>query len=820
MNGSRAKSTPQTEVERLIEKGRIKEAFKQAKQCLHQQNTPDNRCLVEKTYLLRIDELARGEMVSAAAEVAKNFLDFGVTDPSSLEQLVLILPRIGMASQALALADRIESPDAKMRLGIKVADEAVLHPVQLANVSPEVRAGAERIRAALAAVERASDSDALDLLKEIPRNSPWADWRYFVRGLIAFYREDQTQTLENWNRLDPQRAAHSIAEVLQRSTNAVAFPAQVGKKNTPDFSQLEIAAFGEPLLTWTEELQRLIDPISHKGPDWQKACRKLSLLRTGLQRYDPRLAQRLTEVLIMPVMEIATQLSFAQAERLLRDFTTAAEPLTFDPQWNRFWALMWEQEQGDAQVAIEHWQKYLADLEQLSTLEPAQRRRMQAVVWRHIAEIHVDSDVPSFTSVAAERGPTPEQLRPAIEALEQSLRLDPQQRATYQMLLELTVGCDLPDATAEFARRFLAAFPAEVTAVRLLIEHYRRLDEADEMLRYVERMREIQPLESTLVSDEFWARISLARQLAIAGKLDEGWAELARCEVLVPESADSYRMFTRRAILKLKAGQDAEAVEFVNLACRKLDEPTAIWLALHIDSIRYRLPRKLQDQFNDSLQSALKNKVTSQTAGQLAELLYAIAFYGIEYAGFTQHSDDVARYLRRTTRIKFAEKDLRTVCCFLKHIQADPDLLEKLVKKGLKSFPQASVYQSLAADLEMAMGPFKCNLQAVRKHLQAALRLAEASIDPTDRSLIPDLKQRLLIVDDMSKPLPGMPPSADFPGGFQGTSMQEMLAEVMRRLQNGETKEDLLNEFARDDNTDFFFGPPPRRQPPAPRKRK
>src|SRR5206468_1600033 len=82
------------EVERLIEKGRLKDAVKQAKITFKQEGSPENRRLLERAYFLRAQQLQRDGMPTSAVEVAEHLVEFGVTDPALVEdaaQLFLAL---------------------------------------------------------------------------------------------------------------------------------------------------------------------------------------------------------------------------------------------------------------------------------------------------------------------------------------------------------------------------------------------------------------------------------------------------------------------------------------------------------------------------------------------------------------------------------------------------------------------------------------------------------------------------------------------------------------------------------------------------------
>ena len=202
------------EVERLIAKLRLKDAVHAAKLCYKSESTPEHHRLLERAYLLRADQLRRGGMPAAAQEVAQHLLDFGVTDPALVEQAADAL------DGARDVAGCAETPGAAGHarggelLAGQEADLSVLHPERATTVPPEVRAGAETVRAALAALQAGDEAGAIDALRDVARSSPWSDWKLFVRGLAAFSRREVDVARANWDRLDPKRAAARIARSL------------------------------------------------------------------------------------------------------------------------------------------------------------------------------------------------------------------------------------------------------------------------------------------------------------------------------------------------------------------------------------------------------------------------------------------------------------------------------------------------------------------------------------------------------------------------------------------------------------------------------
>lgn len=79
----------------------------------------------------------------------------------------------------------------------------------------ELRPQAQAVRQALQEVAEGHDLVALQRLAAIPRSSPYAQWRWLLRGLIAHMAGDAQGAETNWTQLDPERRPGRIAAVLR-----------------------------------------------------------------------------------------------------------------------------------------------------------------------------------------------------------------------------------------------------------------------------------------------------------------------------------------------------------------------------------------------------------------------------------------------------------------------------------------------------------------------------------------------------------------------------------------------------------------------------
>lgn len=769
------------EVERLIQKGWLKDAVKQAKLVYRDATTPENHCLLERAYFLRAEELHRASMPTSAAEVAQHLLDFGVTDPALPAKLAPLLLAVGLSQAALALGERLGSPEDQAQLMRTAADQAVLHPDRISNAASfaELREGASLVRGALSALDAGDEAGALERLQPIARSSPFADWRYFVRGLAAHRRRDPEQVDAHWNRLDPGRAAAHIVRTLHSLTDGAGVPAPTAATPskvttaTRDLSTLETAVFGEPLLAPLERLRQAV-----AANRWDDVIPLLPALRFGLRRVDPRLAERLTRTLVLPLANELEDCAPREARQLIGSFTKAAEPLPIDPHWNRLRALLAEGPQADSKDAERFWQAYVADLATLPNLTPEQRQRAQALVWEHQALLLADM----IDEVSAGfPGPKVSQQRLAklqsqvLKYLDESRRHDPTYLGAPKSLVDLLDDWDRDEEATAAAVKLLEQFPNHDETLRWLAERYLESDDPEQALPLIQRVRALKPLDEALRSLEWNAHGALARRHALKRRWDKGRVELALAEALLPELSKQYFFAARRAVFELKAGQPEAAERWIEAGQQALVEPTPLWLSILVEGTRYRLPKPALARFKRLWEAGIAAKVKSETAGKLAQLLAGYLASGVKYTGRSSHVQQLIRYLKRGLRIPYQCDDLIGVCIFLSGQPREMGLLDKLVDRGLKAFPESAHFHFLAGVLEVKAGPFLADLPYAQQELRKALELAQASNEPRETQLVPEIKAALSKVDSIlsyiGMPFGGFQPP--FPGGgmpgFSGT---------------------------------------------------
>ena len=516
-----ASSQACTEVERLLEKERFKEAVKQAKLCYSEESTPENHRLLERAYYLRARQLIEFGMSSSAVEVARHLLEFGVTGGECVDQIVRVLMDLGLRDQAYEIQERLGEPAMKEQLVAMAADRAVIHPDAGGDESGEFAREAKLIRESLSRLQAKDEPGALLVLRDLARSSVLSEWKFFVRGLAAYYRGDSGENKANWDRLDPKRKAYRIAQRLREFT-------EVDGSDTADerIKALEKLAYREPILDRLRELNTEL-----ASQDWNKIFARVGSLRQSLRRIDQKLAERLTVALTVMVVREAASSETADAKRILNGFIRVAEPTAIDPRWNRLWALMWDASDDTApSVSLDYWGRYLEDLKMIPILSDQERALAQAMVWNRmalaardlVAELEDDDDTGPFglpmpvrptsnrnvTDVLAAR------IR-VVDCLEKSLALAPLYRPTYELLVEVYRSWDSVDNFVAAARRLLAKFPDDLDTLVLLAEHFtKNNNDPAAALPLVVQAREIKPLDESLRELEWMIRVDLAQPCA------------------------------------------------------------------------------------------------------------------------------------------------------------------------------------------------------------------------------------------------------------------------------------------------------------------
>jgi len=796
------------QAQRSFDKGDFKQALKDAKVCHRQQPGPETRQLLEQAYLARANQLYRAGLRDEARAVAESLAALGATVPSVSEKLPELLIALGLFDRMATKGGTARSLEDDSALRAAAADHAVLRPEQAPASLPGIRQGAQTVRRALAALENRQEAEALALLKEIPRASPFADWKYLVRGLAAYYREDWPEMTANWERLDPQRLAARVAAPLR----ALADPALAAAGDGPMASRLMRLAeeiLGGPALA---RLQKLQDHVA--AGRWPEAVKLLRDAGPLFRQIDAGLPQRVAMVLCETFVRKGNPAAVSE-------LAGVAEPPPIDPHWNRAVAMAWERAGEDDEPAAEqHWRAYAEDLVRVECLAPEERVLARALVWLRLGRLLVEESCELCPTCGVRHEPDKATLSRAVKCFEKSLKLAPELLIAYQGLAQAFAECQEPEKAAATYRRLIDRFPENLEALVHLAAHYMKRDEPLEARDFVLRAQRLKPLDAQIKSMVLKVHLAAARQHALAGHWTEGRAELAAAERLSSQHADGYRLLVRQAALEFKAGEFGLGHRLLDRAGSALGESAPVWLLMAIEGIRYAMPKAVAADFEYRWLKALKKSRNSRAAGEMCRIAAEEASGGASYAGQAKHVQELLDFLGRCSRVKWQAPDLRSVLEFLvvwehregrgRDASADNPspvtrLLEGLVAKARSEFPEGAFFQLLAGEREIRKGPWACDRSFARDCFQRTLALLAGANDANSSAWAKRAKEKLHFLDEVGERMEG----ADGPLPYIGADDDEEDEE--------EDEDDApFDAFGSDDDDDddgdwtppSFSGPP------------
>ncbi len=740
-------------VKRNLERGDFKQALKDARVCHRQNSTPEYRCFLEHAYIGRAQQLARNGLVEDSRRIVRELLDLGISEPAVKEGLPEVLLSVGMLD-SLPHEDAGLTDAQRDRLRITAADRAVSNPLSAPESMPDIREGALRIRAALEAVERGDESAALECLQDIPRQSPFADWKFFVRGLMAYYRRDMESMKGNWDRLDTDRAAARIAAPLKVVAGAT--PRKDADGLRPKLVRLEAFSNNRGII---EKLNRIRQFAADH--DWRQLLKALRASRQALRELDEDILARLVSCLC----NIFIRDGIVDE---LEEFSRLFDPLPSDPYWNRAKAVACEYSEYCEDDSEQFWRNYLRDLKKLPVFSPAERDLARGLIWLRLADNYVEeaSDLRVCRCGADHQPDIDEAEEQAEYAFEQGIKFAPDHAPAYEAAALFQEKSNRPKRAAEIYRLLLHRKPDHQGALYFLARHHIDLGEGPEARKFALLAHKLKPLDK-VTRDLLWASHSqVSRELARKGQFDKAREEMAAADRLQPQWKDNFEILAQKAVLELKADDTDAAWQFIESAKQQIEKPAALWLALTIEAVRHGLEWQDVLGYEKRWFDSLKLRCHGESAKLMCNLLDKHTRMLKPYEEHGAHQEKLLGYLARCSRVKWHEDDLRFVCEYLERLD-ELELLGKFAIKGVRKHPRSGYFRWLAGMSEFKKGPYGCNRFLAVQNFETAIDLLSESNNPSDERILESARLSLEMLDNTDHCLDGYDDEADesFDGG-------------------------------------------------------
>ncbi len=703
-------------IDRAAEDGRFQHALELTRELYKQEPTPEHRKLLHTIGLGRARQLrSEGRTRDAAATLQGLLHTPGIT-PEWKAEIAQELAGAGEVQQAVNLLGSSADPETIERMHAAAADLAIRREGQgRALLPPSLHADFDRIRNAFMQLEAGQDDAVRDTLQAIGLRSPFLEWKLFLRGLQAYYQNDDARALENWQRLKPDRFPARLAAPYRYTIDRDYQAAQSPETQNALRKQMGLFQTGEG-----ERLLGELRQMLGRGQNLAPVFRKVEQVKPVLQREAPHLVPRLATVFYWATL---VQGQPEDVPRLQRVFGSPPD----DPSFHRLNALAWERA-GVLTEAHKHWQKYAEEIALRPQYWPGEQAiRARALIWqrmgRNASTIPDGAALKRLPKILRDDPDRPKPLRPgAEECYRKSIELAPDQAETYLLLFRHLREQEKPAKAIEVGRELLARqtdhfeMLLELGGLLLHEQHYGEAVEA------FERARKNNPLDRGLRARVAASHTHHARTLAEQGRYDEARREYQTSLEL--DSAHPAAVLCKWAACELKAGDAAKGEELLQRALGDVGSGLSIAYSMVIEAIRLKLPPGVKKRFDQEFKVGLAGPVDPQAAVLLADTTAAHEAAGVDYRGKKSHQKKVLDYLKKAKTAPFTEQQLEQLCEALR-ILGSYRLSIDYIYRGREEHDRNPVFPLIHAEIEMGRAEGVFPVYYVQPWLAYALQLAQ-----------------------------------------------------------------------------------------------
>lgn len=782
---------------RELSKGNVKNAVKLARVAYRRDPSEPVASLLKRALLRRTQELYARKMPEPARSILAELNAFTVDDPCDVDELRRLNVLLGVGnvqSNANTLADDpallSQLVDTAVRDG-----ETVGCPQDLV---PEVR----HVRQALQAVADGNDDESATLLQTIGRSSPLVDWKLLIRGLIAFYDGDADRRDANWSRLDPERMAWRIAQSLRSVT-----PTSSPQRGIDDIGSHRLKAARDAFDTPLAKALRRLQTALQEGTRWS------SIFSNLMNQFGQSDSDILERVAVILAAKFIRETDYREFKRLRK----MNPPFRLDPQMTRATALLYQLD-GDIDVAIQTWERYILDLGKCDSLIESQRNTAIALVYLHLARLGVAEacELGSYGDPYRSQHwgePIEEQIEAYWEYADKnfsnSREYDPGNKEAYREHCHMLDDWLKTERASSLYREFTARFEDDFDAQVEAALHY-RLRESDpgRAQRYTLQAEKLRPRDPQ-VAQLYWdCAFDLARIAARQKQFGVAHAELDQAEQYVGPGRQLYVLNAMRAAVELKAGNRQKADRCQERASAQTELAPAATLAYCACAFQCGVGNQIRSELNAELKAATSFRPNSLAGGAMARFMNSLSEADVAYHGSKTHEKLVATYLKKCPKKVWAESDLVDAVLFAASRKTTQDILKRLSQIGCKRFPKNPHFYMGMGQSEMSRGPRHCNRRKAIGYFETTLELnKQAETYSLDKETLESASQSLALLE-MPPGVPAFrglrrPPGEDLGefGNFDGLPPEVLAildelgaspAELMESVASGESAAEFI----------------------------
>lgn len=637
-------SDPQIELRRRIEQAqrekRWKDAVGLAQQLTQQAGTADNQRILRASMQGLAQSLADRKRTKDLAKELPGLLAAIPGDPTWGTTLAEIAMQAGLVQEGLQLlpADNIE---ARNRAQGIVADTAVQRGAAGGvGLSPDLQADHLRILKAFQLAEQKKDEEARAELQGVGLRSPFAEWRMFLRGLLAYYNRDDAQALQAWARLVADRLPFRLAAPLRQSIDPSFRNAQSRTTQhalTRQYGKVHITS------RLPEVLTRLHQKILQQEGSLKDEFTALQALKLEIQTLPLDLNDRLRRAVYWAMIPAP--------EHVVQRYQRALTPPPEDPSLHRHQALAAE-EFSDPEGAMHHWLAYEKQIAHDHKLWGEDSDRVRALIYLHVGDlarsIAENDDEDEEEELRPRKGSAKPVQAPTPDSYFQRCReLAPDMAEAYLTPLEWMLGEARFTEARPLAEDVCTRFPEDLNAQILAGIAFAQMDQPLLAQRCLDRAARINPLDRQVKDLRKGNAGALVRFHLRGGTPTEANGALALLRSLKEKPEDEQQADLLEAAIAWKSG-DLAPVEALRQQMESREPAIVVLHKLLVEAEQIDLPRKARTPLEREFKEKLNGSLALAEAMALGQQLAQVSKYNPSpYRGFKTHRDTLVRKLQK-----------------------------------------------------------------------------------------------------------------------------------------------------------------------------
>ncbi len=682
-----------TRIERSLTEGRSQQALDLARQLYKLERTAEHQEVLKRASLARARHLLEQGYSRDAASLLETAQQIDPSNPAWLLALADLLARSGAVQKALSLLPVLpDSPD-KARILTHAVDAAVQQQAAgRATLPATLQPDFDRVVQAFRQTEAGQDEQARDTLQGIGLRSPFLEWKLLLRGLQAYYQNDDARALENWQRLDSQRLPARLAAIYRFQID-------------PAFRSAQPAATQEALKKQVERLQG--PSLAQQLKQWRRptanraglsaAFRELDSLIPTIRQQAPQLLPRLARFFYWSIVKTGP-------DDILR-YRRVFGPPADDPSFHRLQALGMENV-GNLEDAHEVWQSYEKDVAGFSW--PADEvKRARALIWLRMGKnaqtIPSHKKLKKLPVFLRDDPDRPDPLDPPAEqCFRKSLALSPDLLQAHEALFLHEIDEERPGSAIKAGQALLEHFPDHVPTLEKLADLLQEKGNRDEALTLLQRAVKNNPLNRRLRGELSTAHQYCARAAAETSRFEEA-RQHYQLALDFDDQQDHSHILCKQAACEFKAGETARAEELVQQARTQAASSLDVSFHMLIEVSRLNLDKALKKRFEKEFTAGLAEPPTAGDALAMLETVASHQFSHVVYTGSKTQFKKVLSYVEkaRLRKVQFSEQQLERLCTMLIDTDAGQRTRRGYLHDGQMHFRENPVFDLLEVEYEV-----------------------------------------------------------------------------------------------------------------------